>query len=230
MAENSGYITVQELIPLDLVDKILSKKSKLYPVRASSSKKQYAEKDEIKTLPDISVWWSQSTMDWEEVIEIEKTINPIITKFNSKLIWYESSIVTIEPNSDWVNPHVDTPHRFSKWNTNPELLGIQCIVALEDTTPLNGATGVVPGSQLQSWDITKCYSGEYDTYFNLHYIQPLMPKGTILVYESRLLHSSMPNYSTLSRPALLLNFIDRDIIEDVRRIDNVWESNQKEEK
>ncbi len=220
-----GYVTVRDLIPEHLIDCINLKLDTLYPTRASSSTKQYAEGSKIQSLSDISVWWSQLVMDWPEVIEIERIINPLVGEFLENHAWYASDIVTISPESSWINPHVDTPHRFDKWNQDQRLLGIQCIISLQDTDHKTGSTGIVPCSQTHDWDIHKCYSGGYDSYFRVHAMQPVMPKCSVLMYNSRLLHSSMPNYSPKARPMLLLNYLNGDIVEDVKKLDNIWKSN-----
>jgi len=37
----------------------------------------------------------------------------------------------------------------------------------------------------------------------------------------------MPNTTNNPRPALLLNYLDKSIIDDISKIDNVWSSNGK---
>lgn len=226
LTEGEGYLFFENVIPEDLIDGINSKIDTLYPVRASSSGKTYAEKDDIKKLPDISVWWSQMVMDWPEV----KLINDfLITRINKELdnaVWYASDIVTINGDTNLVNPHVDTPHRFKKWNMDPRLLGVQCIVSLQDTTPEMGSTGFVPNSHEPDWDIDLCYNGAYNKYFYDFCEQRDMPKGSVLMYNCRLLHSSMPNLSSTPRPMLLLNYINNDIVDEVKKYDNIWKSNE----
>ena len=142
-----------------------------------------------------------------------------------KAEWYASDIVTINAGSTWINPHVDTPHRFKKYNFNKNFLGIQAIVSLYDLDKTNGATGIVPKSQMVNYNIDFCYQGMYDGFFKANSIQPSLPKGSVLLYNSRVLHSSMPNPTKQNRPALLLNYLDSSIIEDVRSLDNIWQSN-----
>ena len=92
----------------------------------------------------------------------------LITRIEKELdnaVFYASDIVTINGDSKWVNPHVDTPHRFKEWNMDSRLLGVQCIVSLQDTTPEMGATGFVPNSHEPDWDIDMCYNGAYNKYF-----------------------------------------------------------------
>jgi ectoine hydroxylase-related dioxygenase (phytanoyl-CoA dioxygenase family) len=220
-----GYVVIENVIPHELLDSLVSKQDTLYPVRASSNNKKYAERDEIKNLPNISVWWSQMVMDWPEVIEIEKLISVEVLKYLSDPVWYASDIVVLEPNSKWISPHIDTPHRFKAYNYNKNLLGVQIIAPFNNLDETTGSTGVLPGSQKQDFNINLCYRGVYNDIFMKKYVQPKMPKGSILLYNCRLLHSSMPNPQPIARPALLLNYLTKNIIEDVKKLDNFWDSN-----
>jgi ectoine hydroxylase-related dioxygenase (phytanoyl-CoA dioxygenase family) len=222
-----GYALYQSMIPHELIDAFNAKIQDLYPVRASSSNKRYAERDDIKDLEDINVWWSQEVSELEEAKKIKDLIDPIITSNFSNLIFYASDTVFIKPHSQWVNPHVDTPHRFKKYNYDKRLLGIQCIVSLCDTSKENGSTGLVPFSQKRDFDIDKCYTGTYNRWFMDNVRQYDMPKGSLLFYNCRVLHSSMPNNSDIERPALLFNYLDNSIIDEVASIDNIWSSNGK---
>ena len=225
LTEGPGYLFFEKAIPEDLIDSINSKLHTLYPVRASSSGKRYAEKDAVNDLPDISVWWSQMVMDWPEVKLINDFLITRVDKELNNAVWYASDIVTINGDTKLVNPHVDTPHRFKQWNMDPRLLGVQCIVSLQDTIPEMGSTGYVPNSHEPDWDIDLCYNGAYNKYFYDFCEQQYMPKGSVLMYNCRLLHSSMPNYLPEPRPMLLLNYLNGDIVEDVKKIDNIWSSN-----
>ena len=221
----AGYVIWESFIPELYISDFNARLKDLYPVRASSSKKVYAERDDIKNLEDISVWWSQSVSEFPEVKKIQRFIDPVMEHNFPNLKFYASDCVYIKAGSTWVNPHVDTPHRFSKWNYDKRLLGIQCIVSLSDLDDTNGSTGLVPYSQKRDFDINKCYSGNYDRWFIENVKQYKMPKGSLLFYNCRVLHSSMPNPSSHDRPALLINYLDRTILEEVKKLDNVWTSN-----
>jgi hypothetical protein len=225
--EGDGYILLENVFPAHIIDSINEKIPTLYPVRASSADKHYAEGEKIKELSDISVWWSQLTVDWTEVQIIDSYLHEYMSQYAPNQVLYTSDIVTISGDSKWVNPHVDTPHRFDKWNEDERLLGIQCIVALQDTTPEMGVTGLVPNSYVRNWDIHQCYDGVYNKYFWDNFEQVKMSKGSVLLYNCRILHSSMPNYLSQSRPMLLLNYLDSDIVEEVKVVDNIWKSNAK---
>jgi len=222
-----GYKILPGFIPRKYVSDFKNRLKDLYPVRASSSQKVYAERDDVKNLQDISVWWSQTVIDFPEVKSIAKLVNPIVKDVSQNLELYTSDVVFINPGSQWVSAHVDTPHRFSKWNFDKRLLGIQCIITLDDVSIEEGATGIVPYSQKRDFDISKCYTGEYDRWFLENCKQNSMSKGTLLFYNCRVLHSSMPNKSDKARPVLLINYLDKSILKEVSEIDNVWSSNGK---
>lgn len=225
LVEGPGYLFIEDAIPSDLIDSINNKLDTLYPVRAISSGKRYEERENISKLPDISIWWSQLVMDWPEVKLINDFLITRVQKELDNAVWYSSDIVTINGNSKLVNPHVDTPHRFKQWNQDDRLLGVQVIVSLQDTTPEMGSTGFVPNSHEPDWDIDLCYNAAYNKYFWDFHEQRDMPKGSVLMYNCRLLHSSMPNNLPESRPMLLLHYLNGDIVEDVKKIDNIWSSN-----
>lgn len=227
IVSGEGYIILPGFVPSLLIADYKTILKDLYPVRASSSRKVYAERDDIKNLEDISVWWSQTVEGYKEFQKIKKLVDPVIQNSFPTLEFYASDTVTINSRSQWYSPHVDTPHRFSKWNFDKRLLGIQCIITLEDVTKENAATGLVPFSQKRDFEINKCYTGAFDRWFIDNCKQHDMPKGSLLIYNCRVLHSSMPNNTDKSRPALLLNYLDRSIVADVREIDNVWTSNGK---
>ena len=221
-----GYVVLERHIPEILIDKVNDRLSELKPVRALSTDKKYAEKEKIQSeLKDIAIWWSQMVMDWDEVIEIEKLISSVVLPHMQNGKWYASDIVTIESQSNFVNPHVDTPHRFSKWTEDKRLLGIQCIVSLHDIDKNSASTGLVPESQHRDFYNDMCNSGYYDKWFQKRAIQPDMPKGSLLFYNCRVLHSSMPNPSNRPRHALLFNYLESDIISEVENVDNIWNSN-----
>lgn len=226
LAEGDGYVVLEKIIPETLVDAINSKLDTLHPVRASSSTKKYAEREQIKELSDVAVWWSQMVMDWPEVIEINNILIEKVQDHLNNAVWYASDIVTIAEHSKWVNPHIDTPHRFKKYNYDKRLLGVQAIVALTDMNKNTASTGVVPKSQLMDFNINLCYQGFYNHWFTKNCIQPNLPKGSVLFYNCRVLHSSMPNPQNKSRPALLFNYLDHAIIDEIKSMDNIWSSNE----
>jgi len=227
LTEGEGYKVLPSFIPRKLIDDFKNRLVDLFPVRASSRTKQYAERDAIKELSDISVWWSQLVHDWSESQAIQRLVDPLIKSHFSNLEMYANDTVFISAGSTWMNPHIDTPHRFHKYNYDKRLLGIQCIISLEDIDKDSASTGLVPYSHKRDFDISKCYSGEYDRWFLQNCVQPDMPLGSLLFYNCRILHSSMPNPKQVERPAILYNYLDRSIMNEIKTMDSVWSSNAK---
>ena len=164
--------------------------------------------------------------------QINDIVFPIIQSHMQGAEFYASDIVTINGPSRWVGPHVDTPHRFERYNNmasgqNVDLLGIQVIIPLETIDAESGATGLLPYSHRQDWNIQDCYDGIFDDMFKEEAVQHEMPKGSMLFYNTRLLHSTMPLRLPKKRSILLLNYLKHDIIKTVKKLDNVWSSNGK---
>ena len=185
LTNKEGYHIFESFIPTLLIDDFKNKLSELYPVRASSSKKVYAERGDIKNLEDVSIWWSQTIDGFAEFTKIKKLVDPIVESNFSHLTFYSSDVVTINSGSKWVNPHVDTPHRFQNYNFDKRLLGIQCIISLDNLDKDSASTGLVPFSQKRDFEIDKCYSGVYDRWFLENCKQHVMPKGSLLMYNCR---------------------------------------------
>lgn len=227
LTNGKGYHIFERFIPAILVSDIKNILKDLYPVRASSSTKIYKEREEVQTLNDISVWWSQSLNDFKVLKKIKSLVDPIVQSNFNNLEFYASDMVVINAGSKWISPHVDTPHRFQPWNYDKRLLGVQCIISLSNLDENSASTGLVPYSQKRDFEINKCYTSEYDRWFLDNCKQHKMPKGSLLMYNCRVLHSSMPNPTPDPRPALLINYLDKSIMNDVRLVDNVWTSNGK---
>jgi len=73
--EGRGFDIKKNVISDDLIQRINDRKDELYPVRASTHKKQYAEAEACKKLFGIAVWWSQLTDDWDMNLSILKLAN-----------------------------------------------------------------------------------------------------------------------------------------------------------
>jgi ectoine hydroxylase-related dioxygenase (phytanoyl-CoA dioxygenase family) len=83
-----------------------------------------------------------------------------------------------------------------------------------------GTTAFVPGSLNHLWDIKKCYRGEFDDVFMQNHVQPTVSFSDLLVWDSRTLHSQMPNHSEHARYMLLFNYVEQDILEDLMDYEN----------
>jgi ectoine hydroxylase-related dioxygenase (phytanoyl-CoA dioxygenase family) len=219
----TGWHVIHNAFPETLIDEVNNNLHRLKPTRGFNKQRTYIEGDIIKDWEsNLMLWWSQQTTNFPGVQEINQII---LKQFNGLLddpVLYASDVVTIEPGSTIVNPHVDTPHRFTQWNFDERMLAIQAIVALHDFDSTSGSTGVWTGSQQYDWDINDCYRGRHTDEFLKNVTQPEMPRNSMLFYNCRLMHSSMPNPSDRPRRALLLHYCTEPLLESLHDVDNIW--------
>ena len=159
---------------------------------------------------------------WRPVIDILRThIDAIFngTKWDMHVV----DTITTRPGSSKIRAHIDIPYRFEEYAYAPgdETLGVQIIVPLDIFTLQNGATAFLPGSHASKFyykDIEENQE-EYDTLLTTEGMQFLSHPGDVLIYNSRTLHSTMPNKSNFYRSALLLNAVATSIIPTIKLID-----------
>lgn len=222
LTKGTGWHLMHNAFPINLIDQVNANLDMLRPRRGFTTGRTYVEGDTNKRyFGPLSLWWSQQVRDMPGVMEINDVILRIIDPLLDSAVLYATDVVTIEPGSTIVNPHVDTPHRFRPWNFDDRMLAIQAIVSLHDIDKNSGSTGVYTGSQLYDWDINECYKGTYNDEFLENVIQPDMPKNSLLFYNCRLMHSSMPNPSNTSRRALLLHYCSEPLVESLHEWDNI---------
>jgi ectoine hydroxylase-related dioxygenase (phytanoyl-CoA dioxygenase family) len=224
LIHGKGWLLKKSYINESLIDTFYDRIDRLGPRRAIDINKKYAEGAGILDLDKLAIWWSQQVLDWAEFQSIEKITFDLVRNILLDPRLYAADVVTIEPGSNIINPHVDTPHRFPEWNFDQRLLALQLIIPLHDIDSKSGSTGLVDQSQLENYPIDDCYQGKYNQMFLDLVKQPKMPKGSVLCYNARLLHSSMPNPSNRPRKALLIHYCESSIIKPLRSIDNIWSS------
>lgn len=172
--------------------------------------------------PELAIWWTQQLDQYPAVREVvDRFLDTYGGLFNHAVAYSVDGIVNTGLNQRCY-PHVDSPHRFTEWQRDRQLKAVQCLVPLCDFSSANGATGVVDDSHRFHWSTEDAYQGYYDRFFIANAHQPRMGLGDALVYNPRLLHSTMPNYTSTERVALLISIMDRDLAQQLRELDNVW--------
>lgn len=169
-------------------------------------------------------WWSQDVNELHFVEQVQKRYTPHICRLLEEPVLYHSDFVVTTQHHQGVRPHIDTPYRFESFADEDRLLGVQCLIALDHFHRETGGTAFVPGSHREKWDIKACYRGEHNEYFLKNYAQPEILPGEMLMWNPRVLHSAMPNNTPAIRTALLMLFVEREIHEELRVIDNIFTS------
>ena len=173
---------------------------------------------------EYNVWWSKVPPEemWRPIVDI---LGRYIDVFFQGKEWdiHVVDTITTRPNSQKVRAHIDTPYRFEDYahTTNDEVLGVQCIIPLDPFTIENGATCILPGSHLSRYyykDIEENQE-EYNDLLTTEGFQFVSSPGDALVYNTRTLHSTMPNNSENFRSAILINALDVNLIKRIRELD-----------
>lgn len=103
-----------------------------------------------------------------------------------------------QPVDDW---HIDYPFNEMDHLVVGSLLGLQCVLAIDEFSPKNGATQYLPGSHA---DPRRPGSEDIGTPAVFH-AQP----GTLLIMAAATWHRSGVNTSNSPRAAILLSFVER---------------------
>lgn len=169
-----------------------------------------------------NVWWTTQPPKemWMPIVwSLEQPIN----MFFDGAEWdiHVVDCITTRPHSQKIYAHIDTPYRFEEFSKVDRTLGVQIIIPLDDFTLENGATAYLPGScnmKIDYRDLEE-FRDVYNDMLVDSGTQFLSKPGDVLMYDSRTLHSTMPNNSNEFRSALLINILEKDIIPRVRELD-----------
>lgn len=219
---NDGFIVFNQLLNKNDVISVEARQNELVPCRGHGIDNSYWPKDRIANCPELALWWSQQVTDWPEVQRISKTLlDKLGFLFDDPAI-YVTDVISNTPKNKFIKPHIDSPYRFDRWHNEVELLGVQCIIPLCPFTKENGATGLLPDSHKKDWVVSESYRGVYNEEFLANAVQPPMLLGDALVYNPRMLHSTMPNTTANTRRALLVHITSQSMVEQLKLVDNIW--------
>lgn len=213
-----GYSVLPSAVSVAALHSVRDLAESLAPHRGIGVDGVYWHSSTGVAVPELSVWWTASVLGSPAVAEIVQVLQQHL-QLTDPCVVYSVDCVWSSAENNTVNPHVDTPYRFSQWQGESLLLAQQFIVPLVAVDSWNGATGIVPGSQQYIWPIDQCYAGVYDQFFAANCVQPQLNLGDVLTYDPRALHSTMPNYSGVARPVLLVSFLADSLVDAVSAVD-----------
>lgn len=227
--DEDGFCVYQSVFKDDIINDLNSFSKTLKAQRGHDKKRKWYSWENVNDMTDEEF----SSVDWAYHWS-EHASNPSIdfikkelSKYNDTIlgtdnwVWYSCDFITLKPDMSFVRPHIDTPYRFSEFKYAEKHLGIQYGIPLDDVDELNGATGFVPNSHkyildgksiqnhLESWDI----------FFLDNYIQPRIQKGGFIMWNPRLLHSTMPNRTKEDRKMLLIHAADKKTSKRLMTVD-----------
>ena len=221
--ENQGYISIKELISPFAV-----RQFKLWAINPANIHRgnavngvYYAKHRKGR---EYNVWWSKEPPRemWQPIVDI------LSRYFDAMFDGREWDIhvvdtITTRPKSQKIRAHIDTPYRFEDYahTSNDEVLGVQCIIPLDRFTIENGATCVLPGSHSNRFYYKDIEDNQekYNDLLTTQGFQFVSSPGDALIYNSRTLHSTMPNNSEDFRSALLINALGVNIMKRIKEVD-----------
>jgi len=111
------------------------------------------------------------------------------------------SLNVLEPGQPIDNWHIDYPYNEMRTIVTGSVLGLQCVLALDDFDGSNGGTEIVPGSHIppRAPDTEQTGTREICT----------MKAGSLLVMVAAAWHRSGFNSSARLRSAMLLSFVEK---------------------
>lgn len=219
---SQGYCVVKNAFDPEWVEAIDRLHTLLVPQRGHDFDAKYFPKNKLEEAGALAIWWSQQVSEWNSVKRVNDKILEITDGWFKDSAVYVADVISNEPGNKFVKPHIDSPYRFDKWHDVEELLGVQCIVPLCHFTKENGGTGIYPGSHLKSWIVQESYKGTYTEEFLANVYQPEMFPGDMLIYNPKVLHSTMPNATTKTRRALLTHITSKEMVKQLKMVDNIW--------
>ena len=220
--KEQGFCVAKNVIDVTWIDKLNSLQSFLIPQRGHDFNAKYYPRSQLGQAERLAIWWSQQVVHWPGAEEINKTLLKITQGWFANNCIYVADVINNEAGNSYVKPHIDSPYRFDQWHDDPELLGVQCIVPLCHFNQENGGTGLYPGSHLKNWIVKESYRGVYTEEFLANVVQPEMAPGDVLIYNPRVLHSTMPNHTTVVRRALLSHVTTIEMVKKLKLVDNIW--------
>ena len=223
LEDNQGYLSVKELLSPFTV-----RQFKLWAMNPDNIHRGNAVNGEYyanhRKGREYNVCWSKEPPRemWQPIVDnLARYIDAL---FQGKE-WdiHIVDTITTRPGSAKIRAHIDTPYRFEEYarSKSDELLGVQIIIPLDTFTIENGATCVLPGSHKNRYYYQDIQDNqeEYNDLLITEGFQFVSNPGDCLIYNSRTLHSTMPNNSNEFRSALLLNAIDVNIIARIIELD-----------
>ena len=223
MNNDLGYISLKEVIPA-----IVVRQFKLWAMnpdnihRGNDLEGVYHPKHEKGR--EYNNCWSTVPPEemWRPVVDVLSTHIDAMFKGEEWAIHVVDTITT-RPGFSKTRAHIDMPWRFEEYARLPDddVLGIQIIIPLDIFTLQNGATAFLPGSYASKFyhkDIEDNQEA-YNTLLTTTGMQFVSNPGDALMYNSRSLHSTMPNKSNFHRSALLINAVATSVIPTIKRLD-----------
>jgi len=170
-------------------------------------------------------YWSDTVRENNFVKNvILKKIKPFADDFfgKEKYVQQGADFKITNPGSTYIYPHFDTPYRHDKWANkfDNNILGMQFGIALDEFNTTSGATKFLPNSHKKIYYKKDMDAGKHTQELIDKGISFETNPGGLLLYHSRIMHSTMPNKSNKPRRLLLCLHLSKNIIDEVIEVES----------
>jgi ectoine hydroxylase-related dioxygenase (phytanoyl-CoA dioxygenase family) len=223
-----GYHIEPNLISGDLLTNLSVSAATAAPARGRIKGKGRAAINETTNVPytsDLEPWdhyWTEQMIGNPDAYQYINIVSPMFDCLIDDWTVWRMDHHILNPGSTKINVHMDIPYMYAPWHNDFNLVGLQCILTLDDFTEENGATCYLPGSHNNP--LTETYAPRnqmVNDYVIEHGKRLIAPAGSVIVYNGRMLHTMMPNNSDKPRKALLLNIVSKSILPELRLYDSL---------
>lgn len=196
---NKGYFVAEEIIDKDFIEKVKNEVNK-------ENRKRGEKNWELNSVRLLSLLYKDKI--FLKLFKNEQ-IHKIVSKLlGDKYIYSFFSANTVYSSTSSINFHRDHPTQLGsnifKSVNNNYLLSVQLIILLDDFDLENGATLVIPHSHKKDISNNEIKNTQKDIIKHAKSI--VAKKGSILIYDPNLLHSSGINKTNNSRSVIILSF------------------------
>ena len=210
---NDGYTIIPEFLDRTELKKVVDLEKITAPWKGMHKKLGWQDQ---QTFPKEEYYHYWTVQAKKQTKWLQDKLHPIVSDImETNYKWFLVDFHATNPGSDYILAHIDTPYQFRPWNHITELIGVQCLIAVDDFTHESGATRLIAGSHNELTLVEDVGTKELDDRLLAEGSDFVAPAGSIIIYHPRTIHSTMPNMSNKSRSALLLNAVRPDLIDSL---------------
>ena len=211
-----GFCVISDVLPLNLVEELREHETNVSAHHGFDFENNYITGIEQK---DQYIQYSTNEISTKFSNKVKEHINKYIYKLLPDSESYGTgSFICQKPGWQFIAPHLDTPNRFVKYNKTKELLGVHAFIPIEKFSKNTGGTAFLPGSQNYFIDHWGAIEGKYQDLFLDNCEQINCNAGDLILFNTRCLHSSMPNTSDKLRNAHSIVNVKSNVLEQLKQL------------
>jgi hypothetical protein len=214
-----GYIIIEDCITPDTMKELDKLAETANPFCGIGPDKTFKSKH-LDNETEACLWWSDMLTGpaIDSIMAIAKEyVEPFMTEPNVRNIVFS----VVASGSTIVCPHTDIPEDENEdtYDASATAKVIQCLIPLQDNSEINGATALCPGSHAEIFFRTEDRSNEIplNMWGEREHIQPVVRRGSILMFDSRILHSIMPNRTNENRMTIMMTWLTKELYDKVKK-------------